>query len=54
MGEGERFLREAQGDDYTYGLSEPLNADTGAYDDFVSHTWRSSSRMKRLAMLCII
>ena len=49
MAEGESFLREAQGDDYTYGLSEPL-ADT-PYNDFMSHTWRSNSLAKRLAML---
>ena len=49
LGEGEPFLREAQGDDYTYGLSEQLAEDS--YDEFVSHTWRSNSVAKKLALL---
>ena len=48
MAEGETFLREAQGDDYTYGLSKPLVR--GTYDSFVSHTWRSNSIAKWLAL----
>ena len=60
---GESFLREAQGDDTSYGASKPLGTYEPSashlqltrrpperYSAFISHTWHSSAWQKYLAL----